>query len=104
LHRRVDRIEGRLEPEFGREVQIRPPIITGQSGRQPTPEEERELGPVEGWITYQRQLRAQEEANAEHLKTHPGGIGNVITIELDIDQEYRARPSHGSEPEAEKTS
>ena len=86
---RLGRIERHLMP--GREVRLCPPVIVGQCGRQPTPEDEQELGPAEGWITYQRQLRAQDGANAEHLKTHPGSIGNVITIDLDVDEEYRAR-------------
>lgn len=86
---RLGRIERQLRP--GREVRICPPIIVGQCGRQPTPEDERALGPLRGWITYQRQLQAQEEANAERLRTHPGSLGNVITIDLDVDEEHRAR-------------
>jgi len=89
IEHRVDRIERQLMP--GREVRISPPVIVGHRGRQPTPEDGQELGPAAGWVTHQEQLRAQEAANAEHLKTHPGSVGNVITIELDVDEEYRAR-------------
>jgi hypothetical protein len=96
LERRIDRIEEQLEPEGGRQVRIRPPIITGWSGRQPTAEEARELGPVDGWITYRQQLQMQEQASAEYLGEHPGCLGRAITIDLDADREYRARAERQS--------
>ncbi|GEM_PF-3073948 len=86
---RLGRIERQLSP--GREARVSPPVIVGQCGRRPTDAEARELGPVETWLTYEWQLHRQEEANAEHLKNHPGGVGGPIFINLDVDEEYRAK-------------
>ena len=55
------------------------------------------LGPKETWITYQKQLQAGEKANAEYLKDNPGGLPKIITIELDIDKEYRARATKSNQ-------
>ena len=49
------------------------------------------LGPVETWITYQEQLQAGQEANAEYLKNNPYGLPEIIVIELDAGKEYQAR-------------
>ena len=87
--RRLKTIEKRLIPR--KKVRIGPPIISGCSGRTPTPEDEEKLGPIRSWITYKRQLQAQEKANDEYLKDHPGGLGHVIIIEVDVDKEYQAR-------------
>ena len=89
IEARLGRIERQLRP--GREVEILPPVIVGHCGRQPTPEEERQLGPLDGWITYGQQLEAQEQANAQYLREHPGSLGNVIMIDVDVDREYEAR-------------
>jgi len=89
LEHRLGQIERELMPTT--ESGVLPPIIIDQCRRQPTPEDEQELGPVEGWITYRMQLQAQEEANAEHLKNHPGGVGRPIFINLDVDEEYRVK-------------
>jgi hypothetical protein len=90
IESRLERVERQLMPA-GREVRIMPPVIMGQRGRQPTEAETRELGPVETWQTYQSELHRQEAANAERVKDHPGTVGNVIFIDVDVDEEYGAR-------------
>ena len=94
MGRRLDTIEKKLIPN--KELEILPPRITMQCGRRPTAEDELELGPTKTWITYRQQLQAQEEANVEYLKDHPGSLGHMIRIELDVDEEHRARQCDGS--------
>ena len=89
MGRRLNTIEKRLRP--GRELKVGPPIIIGHCGRTPTPEDEQALGSVETWITYQQQFKAQEKANAETLKDHPGCLGHSIIINVNVDKEYQAR-------------
>jgi hypothetical protein len=75
----------------GKESAVCPPMVTDLCGRRPTAEDEQKLGPKETWLTHQQQLQAQEEANSKYLKDHPGCLPKIITIELDVDKEYRAR-------------
>ena len=89
IGRRLNLVEKRLRP--GKEIKVGPPIITLQCGRRPTAQDEQTLGPVKNWITYKQQLQAQEKANAEYLKKHPGCLGQTIVISLDVDEEYRRR-------------
>lgn len=49
------------------------------------------LGLEEKWITYQKQLQAQQKANAERLKDNPNNLGATIIIDLDVEKEYQAR-------------
>ena len=86
--KRLTAIEKRLMPDSGATIQ--PPVIIGFRGRRLKPADEK-LGPAEGWVTYQEQLRAQEAANAEYVRSRPGCIGCVIEINLNVDQEYEAR-------------
>jgi hypothetical protein len=86
MNRRLNAIEKRLGTH--REAKIYPPAIIGAG---PSPEDERNLGPVETWITYQEQLKAQEEANTEHIKDHPGCLPKVIVLSLDANEEYARR-------------
>lgn len=90
IENRLARIERQLIPD-SKVRKIHPPVIVTRCGRQTTPRDEQALGPVQDWITYQKQLQTQEGANAEYLKAHPGSIGSVITIDLDVDEEYRVR-------------
>ena len=91
IEAKLARIERRLRP--GGESRMRPPIVIGLGGRPPTEAEAAELGPPETWRTCQEQLHRQEEANAEHLKHHPGNVGRPIFIDLDVDEEHRSKGS-----------
>ena len=94
MNRRLNTIEKKLM--HGNESRIIPPIIVSQCSRNPTVEDENKLGPHKTWLTYQKQLQAQEKANSEYLKDHPGCLPKAIFIELDIETEYRARLSNGA--------
>jgi hypothetical protein len=89
IGRRVNTIEKRLRP--GKESEVRPPIVTVHCGRNATVQDKHKLGPKESWLTHKQQLQAQERANVEYLKDHPGCLPKTIRIELDADEEYRAR-------------
>lgn len=91
ISRRIDTIEKRLS--VGQHEKPRAPdmIICVLLGRSMTDEDRARLGPTETWITYQEQLQAGKNANAEYLKNNPFGLPKVITIKLDAHKEYQAR-------------
>lgn len=89
IKRRIDTIEKRLS--LGQhEKRLCPPLIIHKPTNA-TDKDIESLGPVETWITYQKQLQAQQKANTERLKDNPYGLGATIVIDLDVDEEYKAR-------------
>jgi hypothetical protein len=91
ISRRINTIEKKLKTGKHQE-QPHPTIaIAVHRGRKMTADERQKLGPVDTWITYQEQLQAGQEANAEYLKDNPYGLPKPIVIELDVDKEYQAR-------------
>jgi hypothetical protein len=89
IRRRVKSIEKRLRP--GKESEVRPPMVIVPRGRNTTAHDEQKLGPKENWLTHKQQLQAQEQTSVECLKNNPGCLPEIIVIELDVDEEYRAR-------------
>ena len=94
ISRRINTVEKKLSLRRHKKPTL-PPIIvlTGYT----TAEDVDKLGPVETWITYQEQLQAGEKANAEYLKDNPGGLPEIITIELDVDKECKARATKSNQ-------
>ncbi len=89
IRKRVKTIEKRLRP--GKELGVCPPMVIVSHGRNATAQDKHKLGPKESWLTHKQQLQAQERANVEYLKDHPGCLPKTIRIELDADEENRAR-------------
>jgi hypothetical protein len=89
LNRRINTIEKRLN--VGQHTKSsQPPIICVQYWSEPTIDQE-SLGLVETWLTYQEQLHAGQEANAELLRENLFALPQTIVIELDADKELQAR-------------
>ncbi len=96
ISRRIDAMEKRLE--IGQHKKPKTLLILVLlKGRKVTPEDKEELGANETWITYQEQLQAQQKANTERLKDNPNGLGAIITIDLDVDEEYQARATKSNQ-------
>jgi len=90
INRRINTIEKKLRLGRHQEPAFPTIVVALQLGREMTDEEQQELGAVETWITYQEQLQAGEKANAEYLKENPGGLPEIVIIELDVDKEHQA--------------
>ena len=103
INRRVNAIEKKLSLRRHKKPTL-PPIIVLTIASTSIGKDIDKLGPVETWITYQEQLQAGEKANAEYLKDNPRGLPKIITIELDVEKERRARAtkSNQKQPKAEK--
>lgn len=91
ISRRINTIEKQLSLGQHKRPEQRPLILTLRSESEVKTEGQNNLGPVETWITYQEQLQAGQEANAEYLKNNPYGLPATIVIELDTGKEYQAR-------------
>ena len=105
ISRRINTIEKQLSlGQHEKQIRFLPPIISSEPTNS-TGKDIEKLGPVETWITYQEQLQAQQEANAELLKDNPNSLGAIIIIDLDVDKEYQARATKNNQkqPNAEKT-
>ncbi len=94
IYGRINNIEKRLSLRQHKR-QTLPPIIvlTGYT----TAKDIDKLGPVETWTPYQKQLRAEEKANTEHLKDKSRGLPKIVTIELNADKEYRVRATKSNQ-------
>jgi hypothetical protein len=89
INRRINTIEKQLS--LGQhEKRLRPTLIICSAANS-TDKDIESLGPLETWITYQEQLQAGQEANAEYLKNNPYGLSKTIVIELDVEKEYQGR-------------
>lgn len=90
ISRRLNTMEKRLRTGKHTELIPPPPVVVSNHGRDITTEDEIRLGLPETWITYNKQLQAQEKANIEYLKKNPRSLHKTIIIELDVDKEYQA--------------
>ncbi len=91
ISRRINTIEKQLNVGQHKKPSWPPMIVCLYSETETMAEGRDKLGPVETWITYQEQLQAGQEANAEYLKNNPYGLPKNIVIELDAGKEYQAR-------------
>ncbi len=99
ISRRINTVEKQLSlGQHEKQILFLPPLISSEPTNS-TAKDTEKLGPVETWITYQEQLQAQEKANAEILKDNPNSFGAPIIIELDVDNEYRARATKSDKEE-----
>ncbi len=96
IYGRINNIEKRLSLRRHKKPTL-PPIIVLAIASTSIGKDIDKLGPVETWITYQKQLQAGEKTNAEYLKDNPGGLPEIITIELDVDKECKARATKSNQ-------
>ncbi|MHC4558610.1 MAG: hypothetical protein ACYS80_15070 [Planctomycetota bacterium] len=91
INRRINSIEKKMSMGRHKKSNQPPLVLSVQKKNRVKAEWEDSLGPVNTWVTYQEQLSAAKQANAEFLKENPNSLPPSIVIELDADKEVQAR-------------